>query len=243
MSDNTNSIDINAVEARRDELVAEHASIWRIHNDTVETIPGRTDLRDMDARREAVTNDLSAALDDQERVRGELVETAERAVEWAQSVLDGGDYSDGLDGKDGDELRRTMDRAVIRNDMSRALAAAQLLDADGDHTAMPRLSANFPDVGVALNYIDTYADPMAVLDSTALRMSTVKLPDDSRIAPTREVAQRHAREDAEIRAGIEAARLEARKDLHSRTNSMTAGVARSDESRNRVRRAPFGHGG
>jgi hypothetical protein len=240
MTAQAHNIDIDAVEARRDELTQEYAGIWRAHNDAINAIPADTSLRDIDARHDRAARDTAAAADDQRRVADELVEGAEQAVEWAHSVLDSGDYSDGLDGMDRDALTRVFDRAVIRGDKARAIAA-QLLDADGDQTTMPRLSANYDDVRAALEYRDAYGDdPSAVL--APLRSYTVRMPDDQRIRPSIDVARQIEREDAECRAAEDAARLEARQALHDRmSRTLSSGKARSVESRTRVRRAPAGY--
>jgi hypothetical protein len=241
MTDTTKTIDIDAVEARRDELTREYADIWRSHNGAISAIPVDASLRDMDDRRDRAARDTAAAAEDQRRVADELLEGAEQAVEWSHSILDTGDYSDGLDGMDRDALTRVFDRAVIRGDRARAIAAARLLDADGDSTAMPRLSANYDDVRVALDYLDAYGrDAQAIL--APLRGATVRMPDDQRIRPNIDVARQIEREDAEIRAAEEAAALEARRKLHDElSRPLSGGKARSVESRQRVKRAPFGY--
>jgi len=144
---------------------------------------------------------------------------------------------------DREALTRVFDRAVIRGDRARAIAAAQLLDSDGDTTAMPRLSASYDDIRAALEYRDAYGDaPTAVL--APLRSYTVRMPDDERIRPSIDVARLIEREDAELRAAEEAARLAARQELHDRmSRTLSSGKARSVESRTRVRRAPYGYGG
>jgi hypothetical protein len=48
MTETTNNIDIDAVEARRDELTREYTDIWHRHNDAINAIPARADLRTMD---------------------------------------------------------------------------------------------------------------------------------------------------------------------------------------------------
>jgi hypothetical protein len=236
--------DIDAIEAHRDELHDAQTAVWRAHNDAVAALAADATLRTQDERRDRAVELTRAARADQERIAAELVETANDALDWANGVLDTGNYSDGLDGLDRESLTRVFHRAVMRDDKARALAAAQLLDADGDTSALPRLSANYDDVRIALDYLDAYRDPRAVLDNVSLSMSTVRMPEDSRIAPTREVAEQHAREAAELRAAEEAARLEARQALHDEmSRTLSGGKARSVESLTRVRRAPYGYGG
>jgi hypothetical protein len=242
---------IDNIENRHDELTDEYVASWHVHNDAIAALPADASLRGedgdlygMDARRVKAAELTRDALAEQESIAAELVENASAALDWADGVLDSGDYSDGLDGLDREALTRVYDRAAIKGNKRRALAAAQLLDADGDPTALPRLSANYEDVRIALDYLDAYRDPNAVLDNVALKMSTVRMPEDSRIAPTREVAQQHAREDAERQAAEEAARLEARQALHAEmSRTVSGGKARSVESLTRVRRAPYGYGG
>ena len=196
----------------------------------------------MDARRERAAQITRDALGDQERIAGELVEAASDALDWADSMLDAGDFSDGLDGMDREALTRVFDRAVIRGDKARAIAAAQLLEADGDTTAIPRLSANYDDVRVALEYRDAWRDEPSAILAPLRASAAVRMPSDERIRPSVEVAQRHAREDAEIRAAEEAAALEARRKLHDElSRPLSGGKARSVESRQRVKRAPFGY--
>jgi len=238
----TTKIDIDATEARIEELRGEYIAARQVHSDAIGALPADTTLRDMDTRRACAAELTRDALTEQERIADELVEAAGDALSWAGSVLDAGDFSDGLDGMDSESLRRVMDRAVIRDDRARALAAAQLLDADGDTTAMPRLSVNYPDIGVALEYVDTWSDPSAVL--APLRSAAVRMPSDDRIRPSVEVAQRHAREDADARAAEMRDELEQRQKLHDELNrTISGGVARSDESRQRVKRTPVPGGG
>ena len=235
------TIDIDAVESRIGELRGEYIAARQVHSDAIGALPGDATLRDMDARRDEAAELTRDALADQERIAAELVEAAADALAWADSVLGAGDYSDGLDGMDRESLTRVFDRAVIRGDMARAIAAAQLLDADGDKAALPRLSANYDDVRVALEYRDAWRDePSAAL--APLRVVAVRMPSDDRIRPSVEVAQRHAAEDAERRAAEEAAALEARRKLHGElSRPLSGGKARSVESRQRVKRAPFGY--
>lgn len=257
MTDSTH-IDIDAVEARVGELTDEHADAWHVHNGAISGIAYDASLRGadgdpygMDARRGKAVELTRDALADQERITDELVEAAGDALRWADSVLDAGDFSDGLDELDRESLTRVMDRAVIRNDGKRALAAAQLLDADGDHTAMPRLASSgvegADDVRVALEYVNAYGDPAAILGSQAIVTSAVRLPDDGRLKPSVEVAQTLRREEAERRAAEEAAALEARVQLRAELNPTPRGRVVSDEARSRRaaqrRRAPYGYGG
>lgn len=250
MTDNTHTIDIDAIESRRDDLTREYADIWRSHNDAIGAIPAESSLRDLDDRRDRAARDTAAASEDQRRVADELLEVAESCVEWAGDYLDSGDYSDGLDGLDTDALTRVMDRAILRGDDKRALAAARLLEADGDNgAALSRLAAQNGDVRAALDYLDEYRDPTAVL--AALRSATVRMPDDERIRPTLDVARRIEREDADRRAAEERDRLEERQArldeidaLHVRA---TNGRLVSDEARTRrkaaSRRDPRGRRG
>jgi hypothetical protein len=99
---------------------------------------------------------------------------------------------------------------------------------DGDKTAIPRLSANYEDVRVALDYRDAWGDgPSAAL--APLRYMSVKMPDDQHIRPSLEVARQHEREDAEARAAEEAARLEASQALRDEmSRTLSAGRAISD---------------
>jgi hypothetical protein len=232
---------VDAIEQRRSDLEAEYVAAWHVHNDAINALPADATLRTTDDRRNSaaeLTRDASA---EQERVAAELVKNARKALDWANSVLDSGDFSDGLDGMDRESLTRVFDRAIMRGDKARAIAAAKLLDADGDTTAMPRLSVNYDDIRVALEYVDAYAnDPTAIL--APLRYMAARMPEDRRIAPSIDVARQIEREDAESRAAEEAAALEARRELHDElSRPLSGGKARSVESRQRVKRAPFGY--
>jgi hypothetical protein len=242
-NNDTHNIDIDAAESRIEELRGEYIAARQVHTDAIGALPDDAALRDMDTRRDKAAELTRDALSEQERIAGELVEAAADALTWAQDVLDAGDFSDGLDSMDRESLTRVFDRAVIRGDKARALAAAQLLDADGDKTALPRFSANYPDdVGAALGYVAEWGDATRVLDT--LRTSTVKIPSDERIRPSVAVARQHAAEDAERRAAEEAAAHQARRELHAEMNrTISGGVARSDESRQRAKRTPVRGGG
>jgi len=235
-------IDIDAVEARIDELRGEHTAAWHVHNDAIGALPGDATLRDMDARRDKAAELTRDALDDQERIAAELVEAAGDALDWARGYLDSGDES-GLDGMTDEELTRVFNRAIRRGNHDRALGAARVLESSGDARMMHVLSAQHDDTRAALAYLDEWRDdPSRVLDDIALKMSAVRMPDDSRIGPNADVARRIADEDAARRAAEEAAALEARRKLHDElSRPLSGGKARSVESRQSVKRAPFGY--
>jgi hypothetical protein len=217
------NINIDAVEARRDELTDEYAGAWRAHNEAISAIPARADLRDMAARRDAAGRDTAAA-EDQRRI----------AVEWAYSVLDSGDYSDGLDGMTDEELTRVMDRAIMRGKHDRTLDAARLLEASGDTSAMHRLAAQNDDVRVAMEHLDAYRDAGAIL--APLRSYAVCMPDDDRIKPSIEVARRIADEDKARQADD----LEVARERQARIDHASKAPA---YPRSSVRRNPGGRRG
>jgi hypothetical protein len=227
------NINIDAVEARRDELTDEYAGAWRAHNEAISAIPARADLRDMAARRDAAGRDTAAA-EDQRRIADELVEVAESCVEWAYSVLDSGDYSDGLDGMTDEELTRVMDRAIMRGKHDRTLDAARLLEASGDTSAMHRLAAQNDDVRVAMEHLDAYRDAGAIL--APLRSYAVCMPDDDRIQPSIEVARRIADEDKARQADD----LEVARERQARIDHASKAPA---YPRSSVRRNPGGRRG
>lgn len=242
MTDSTNNI--GDVEARLDDHKREYQGAWHVHNGAINGIRDDASLRDLDARRSKALEFTEDAAAHQSEIADKMIETVEVGLESARAYLDAGDYSDGLDGLEKDALKRVLDRSIIAGKERRAVASALLLDGDGDVTALSFLRANFPDARRALDYLDDYGDdPNAVL--APLRSITVRLPDDERVAATREVAERHAREDRERRAAEELADLEERKvrigavsSLHARA---TNGRMVSDESRTRRRNAPYGH--
>ena len=238
------TIDIDAVEARIDELRDGYITARQVHSDALAALSGDASLRDMDARRDKAAELTRDALAEQERISAELVEAAADALEWSRGVLDSGDES-GLDGMTDDELTRVFDRAIQRGKYDRALGAARVLESSGDARMMHVLSAQHDDTRAALAYLDEWRDePSRVLDDVSLKLSAVRMPDDSRIRPNAEVARRHADEDAKRRAAKEADALEARRELHAEMNrTISGGVARSDESRQRVKRTPVPGGG
>ena len=240
MSDNAHNIE--SLHAEHDALVGEYATAYRVHSDTISAIPADASLRDMDARRDKALDITEAAQADQARVGEKLVQSAERAIEWATARTKAD--TTGLDALDGASLKRVYDRAIKSGDEARAIAAARMLDVDGDGGAsLAGVSAAFPEVGTALGILDAYkVGPESVLGG--LRYMAVRAPDDSRIAPTIEVAQRHAAEfraaqQAELDAAIE---RKARQDHAARAPQRFPGSSvRSHGPRRQNPRTPFGH--
>lgn len=181
---------IDTIELRRAELEEKFVSAWRIFNDTIEAMPNDFSLKTPEDRHSKAAKAVEDARAEQARILGELADNHAEALEYASGVLASGDFSDGLDGLDGAGLTKVMDRAIIRNKGARALAAAQLLDADGDNTAIPRLRANFDEYRVALDYDES---PDYVLPA-GIRMATVTMPDKMRYGPTSDVAARIEKE-------------------------------------------------
>jgi hypothetical protein len=216
----TTKIDIDAVESRIDELRSEYIAARQVHSDAIGALPADATLRYMDARRSKAAELTREALAEQGRIAAELVEAAGDALDWA------------------------------RGNHDRALGAAHVLESSGDARMMHVLSAQHDDTRAALAYLDEWRDdPSRVLDDIALKMSAVRMPDDSRIGPNADVARRIADEDAEQRAAEVAAMLEARQAMQAEMSRVPGAPTRlvSDESRerraSRRRRAPYGHGG
>jgi hypothetical protein len=241
MSDTTNNT-LDALNAEHDALTAAYQTPWHVHNDAISAIPADASLRDMDVRRDKALDVTEAAQADQARVAEKLVRHAERAAAWASERVNA-DTSD-LDALDGDALRRVLDRALASGDESRAVAAARMLDADGDHTAMPRVSATFPEVGVALSILDKYRAGYDA-DLASMRYMTVRTPADERIAPTMDVARQHAREEAAAaQADIDAQMARQARQAHASSGPVLPlhSSVRKGEGPHRVRRnAPYGY--
>ena len=233
---------LDALNAEHDALRAEYQTAWTVHHDAINAIPANASLSDMDARRDKALDVTEAAQADQARIADKLAKHAERAAAWASERVKA-DTSN-LDALNGAASRRVLDRAVASGDESRAVAAAMMLDADGDHTAMPRVSTTFPEVGVALSILDKYRAGYDA-DLASLYYMTVRAPADERIAPSLDVARQHTQEAAAAaQADIDAQMARKARQAHASSASVLplGSSVRKGNGPRRVRRnAPYGH--